>query len=107
MNNCDNNSFGDDCGGNSFGNYCANNTFRNYFQCNALGNDIQYIEIPTEKVYHTQILNGTNGTEANKLTLEFTPETTYSQFAGFTSDGVLKIWVEADAPHDTVDGGSY
>ena len=74
---------------------------------NALGNNIRYIEIPTEKIYHTQILNGTQGTEANKLTLEFTPETTYSQFAGFTSDGVLKIWVEADAPHDTVDGGSY
>ena len=74
---------------------------------NALGNNIRYIEIPTEKIYHTQILNGTQGTEANKLTLEFTPETTYSQFAGFTSDGVLETWVEADAPHDTVDGGSY
>ena len=63
--------------------------------------------MPTEKIYNTQILNGTKGTQNNKLTIAFTPETTYSQFAGFTSDGVLKIWVEADAPHDTVDGGSY
>ena len=113
---CSDNSFGNGCGNNSFGNYCisnsfgkgcVSNSFGNYFQYNALGNDIQYIEIPTEKIYHTQILNGTQGTQSNILTLEFTPETTYSQFAGFTSDGVLKIWVEADAPHDTVDCGSY
>ena len=105
--NCYSNSFGNGFGSNSFGNRCGSNSFGNYFQYNALGNNIQYIEIPTEKIYHTQILNGTQSTSSNKLTLEFTPETTYSQFAGFTSDGVLKIWVEADAPHDTVDGGSY
>ena len=106
-NDCNNNSFGNDCNGNSFGNYCYGNSFGNNFQYNALGNEILYIEIPTEKIYYTQILNGTKGTEANKLTLEFTPETTYSQFAGYTSDGVLETWVEADAPHDVVDGGSY
>ena len=106
-NECNSNSFGDECNYNSFGESCNYNSFGNYFQYNALGNDIQYIEIPTEKIYHTQILNGTQGTEANKLTLEFTPETTYSQFAGFTSDNVLETWVEADAPHDVVDGGSY
>ena len=106
-NRCRNNSFENGCNTNSFGNGCNYNSFRNYFQYNALGNDILYIEIPTEKIYHTQILNGTKGTEANKLTLEFTPETTYSQFAGFTSDNVLETWVEADAPHDVVDGGSY
>ena len=106
-NNCRNNSFGNDCNDNSFGNDCNDNTFGNSFCYNTLGNYVQYIEIPTEKIYHTQILNGTKGTEANKLTLEFTPETKYSQFAGFTSDGVLETWVEADAPHDTVDGGSY
>ena len=105
--NCNNNSFGENCSSNSFGENCSSNSFGHYFQYNALGNNIQYIEIPTEKIYHTQILNGTQATWPNKLTLEFTPETTYSQFAGFTSDGVLKIWVEADAPHDTVDGGSY
>ena len=104
---CYSNSFGKNCYSNTFGSGCSRNSFGNYFQYNALGNDIQDIEIPTEKIYHTQILNGTQSTSSNKLTLEFTPKTTYSQFAGFTSDGVLKIWVEADAPHDTVDGGSY
>ena len=75
---------------------------------NALGNDVNNITIPTEKIYHTHILNGTKGTSYNnKLTIEFTPETTYSQFAGFTSDGVLKTWVEADDPHDGVDCGNY
>ena len=106
-NNCNDNTFGIYCNRNTFGDNCTYNTFGNNFQYNALGNDIQYIEIPTGKIYHTQILNGTKGTSANKLTLEFTPETTYSQFAGFTSDNVLETWVEADAPHDTVDGGSY
>ena len=74
---------------------------------NALGNDVQYIIIPIDKIYHTQILNGTKGVYNNKLTIEFTPETTYSQFAGFTSDNVLETWVEADDPHDGVDCGSY
>ena len=78
----------------------------NYFQNNAIGNDVYHIEIPTEKIYYTQILNGTKGTRSNRLTLEFTPETTYSQFAGFTSDGVLKIWVEADYSNG-VDYGTY
>ena len=104
---CTSNSFGKNCTSNSFGENCSSNLFGHYFQYNALGNNIQYIEIPTEKIYHTQILNGTKGIDTKHLTIAFTPETTYSQFAGFTSDGVLKIWVEADAPHDTVDGGSY
>ena len=122
---CNFNSFGNDCGGNLFGNACSDNTFGNYcndnsfgngfnyntfgnyFNHNALGNDVQFIAIPTEKIYYTQILNGTKGEYNNKLTIAFTPETTYSQFAGFTSDGVLKIWVEADDPHDGIDCGNY
>ena len=95
-NDCVNNSFGNNCLDNTFGNYCYHNSFGNYFKYNALGNNIQYIEIPTEKIYNTQILNGTRGTDTKHLTIEFTSGTTYSQFAGFTSDGVLKIWVEAD-----------
>ena len=126
-NGCGSNSFGDYCEGNSFGNGCINNSFGGYcsvnsfgdqcnsnsfgknFRFNTLGNDVQNIEITTEKIYHTHILNGTKGTNIKKLTIEFTPETTYSQFAGFTSDGVLKIWVEADdgTVDNTVDGGSY
>ena len=106
-NSCVINTFGNGCVINTFGNGCVINTFGKYFKYNAIGNDVSYIEIPTEKIYYTQILNGTKGTKNNKLTLEFTPETTYSQFAGLTSDGVLATWVEADAPHDVVDGGSY
>lgn len=104
---CSNNSFGNDCNGNSFGNYCASNRFRNYFKYNAIGIDVMYIEITTDKIYHTQILNGTQGKYNKKLTIEFTPETKYSQFAGLTSDNVLETWVEADDPHDGVDCGSY
>ena len=103
-NDCVNNSFGNNCLDNTFGNYCHHNSFGNYFKYNALGNNIQYIEIPTEKIYNTQILNGTKGTSSNnKLTIAFTPETQYSQYAGLTSNKLLKIWVESDA----VDGGSY
>ena len=113
-NNCSRNTFGNDCiyntfGGscinntfgnffryNTFGNDCRNNSFGNYFLYNTLGNNIQYIKIPTAKIYHTQILNGTQGTQNNKLTIAFTPETTYSQFAGFTSSGAIKILNPAD-----------
>ena len=104
---CGGNTFGNNCGYNTFGNICGGNTFGNYFTYNALGNDVKYIAIPTEKIYYTQILNGTQGKYNKKLTIEFTPETTYSQFAGFTSDNVLETWVEADDPHDGVDCGSY
>ncbi len=106
-NDCKDNSFGNYCKDNSFGNDCNSNTFGNYFQYNTVGNDVEWIVIPKEKIYHTQILNGTQGNFNKKLTIEFTPETTYSQFAGFTSDNVLETWVEADDPHDGVDGGSY
>ena len=87
---------------------CQSNSFVDVFKYNALGNYVHYITIPIDRIYHTQILNGTQGVNYdNKLTIEFTPKTTYSQFAGLTSDGVLKIWVEADDPHDGVDCGNY
>ena len=104
---CRTNSFGNDCNGNSFGKYSSSNRFRNYFRYNAIGIDVMYIEITTDKIYHTEILNGTQGKYNKKLTIEFTPETKYSQFAGLTSDNVLETWVEADDPHDGVDCGSY
>ena len=107
-NECSANSFGNGCQGNSFGNNCFDNTLGNYFKYNTLGNGVNNIAIPTDKIYRTQILNGTHGHDSsNKLTIAFTPETEYSQFAGFTSDGVLKIWVEADDPHDGIDCGNY
>ena len=90
------NTFGDGCYGNSFGGSCHDNSFGNSFEHNVLGNDIQYIEIPTENIYYTHILNGTKGTKNNKLTIAFTPQTTYSQFAGFTSSGAIKIYNPAD-----------
>ena len=93
---CNNNTFGDGCNRNTFGTECERNTFGNYFQHNALGSYIRYIKIPTERIYYTQILNGTKGTYNNKLTIAFTPETTYSQFAGFTSSGAIKIYNPAD-----------
>ncbi len=102
------NTLGNNFRYNTFGNYCNGNTFGNNFRYNTLGNSIQYVEIATEKIFHTHILNGTQGTNSsNRLTIEFTPETAYSQFAGFTSDNVLKTWVEADDPHEVVDGGYY
>lgn len=113
---CFKNTFGHDCSAITFGNYCYNNTFGNEcfyntfgndFRYNTLGNLVQHIVIPRAKIYNTQILNGTKGDYDKKLTIAFTPETTYSQFAGFTSDGVLKIWVEADDPHDGIDCGNY
>ena len=115
-NECYKNSFGNDCmitlGNychyNTFGNDCFYNTFGNYFKYNTLGNGVKNIAIPTDRIYHTQILNGTQGTSStNRLTIAFTPETEYSQFAGLKSDGVLKIWVEADDPHDGIDCGNY
>ena len=76
-----------------------------------LGKGVQYVKVATsetEYVKYVQILNGTQGTDSsNLLEINFVKGAEYSQFAGFTSDGVLKIWVEADAPHDTVDGGYY
>ena len=110
---CNSNTFGNTCSGNSFGNYCDSNTFGNncgwntfgnYFQYNALGNNILHIKIPTEKIYHTQVLNGTKGTKTNKLTIEFTPETAYSQFAGTAPDGTLMVWVPTSNTIEPVQG---
>ena len=104
---CGNNRFGKECNYNSFGKNCGSNIFYNYFKYNYLGNDVEWIAIQTDKIYHTQILNGTKGDYIQRLKIEFTPETKYSQFAGLTSDNILETWVEADDPHDGVDCGSY
>ena len=101
---CQYNSFGNGCNNNSFGNSCEYNSFRNYFKYNAIGNDVMYIEITTDKIYHTQILNGTQGKYNKKLTIEFTPETTYSQFAGTAPDGTLMVWVPTSNTIEPVQG---
>ena len=109
--NCSYNSFGNDCLNNSFGNACYSNSFGYNFQTSTLGNGVQYVKVAiseTEHVKYVQILNGTQGTDStNLLEINFVKGAKYSQFAGFTSDNVLETWVEADAPHDVVDGGSY
>ena len=110
-NTCHDNSFGDYCSNNSFGNDCNTNTFGYNFQTSTLGKGVQYVKVAiseTEHVKYVQILNGTQGTDStNLLEINFVKGAKYSQFAGFKSDGTLKVWVEADAPHDVVDGGSY
>ena len=110
-NGCTYNTFGIGCNYNSFGNDCNNNTFGYNFQTSTLGEGVQYVKVAiseTEHVKYAQILNGTQGTDSsNLLEINFVKGAKYSQFAGFTSDNVLETWVEADAPHDVVDGGSY
>ena len=96
-NNCDNNSFGNNCAYNSFGNNCGGNSFGIYFRNNTIGNDVCYINVPTDNIQHTNILNGTRGVSINnKRTIPFEVYKSYSQFAGFDSDGNLQVWVDAD-----------
>ena len=103
-NTCHDNSFGDYCSNNSFGNDCNTNTFGYNFQMSTLGEGVQYVKVAiseTEHVKYVQILNGTQGTDSsNLLEINFVKDVKYSQFAGFKSDGTLKVWVEADIPTD-------
>ena len=121
-NNCNSNSFGNDCNSNSFGNRCSSNTFGNSCYSNSFGNNcsynsfgynfhtstlgegVIYVKVAiseTEHVKYAQILNGTEGTDSsNLLEINFVKGAKYSQFAGFKSDGTLKVWVEADIPTD-------
>ena len=103
-NDCSNNSFGNDCYSNSFGNDCYSNSFGYNFQTSTLGKGVQYVKVAiseTEHVKYVQILNGTQGTDStNLLEINFVKGAKYSQFAGFKSDGTLKVWVEADIPTD-------
>ena len=102
---CSNNSFGNGCNTNTFGMKCSSNTFGNNFQMSTLGEDIYYVKVAigeTEHVKYVQILNGTQGTNSsNLLEINFIKDVKYSQFAGFKSDGTLKVWVEADIPTDS------
>ena len=101
---CDANSFGNGCNTNTFGMKCGSNRFGNNFQMSTLGKGVQYVKVAiseTEHVKYVQILNGTQGTSfSNLLEINFVKDAKYSQFAGFKSDGTLKVWVEADIPTD-------
>lgn len=83
---------------------CGSNRFGNNFQMSTLGKGVQYVKVAiseTEHVKYVQILNGTQGTSfSNLLEINFVKDAKYSQFAGFKSDGTLKVWVEADIPTD-------
>lgn len=119
-NSCYRNSFGNGCSNNSFGNYCYSNTFGNNCQYNSFGNScsnnsfgnycksitvfdgVQYCSVSggsadNAPVKNAQILNGTAGASAaNKLTIAFTANASYTQVAAKDSSGNLQIWNPAD-----------
>ena len=105
------NSFGNNCGSNTFGNYCNNNSFGNDCRQNSFGNYCKYITVfdgvqycsvsggsaDNAPVKNAQILNGTAGASAaNKLTIAFTANASYTQVAAKDSSGNLQIWNPAD-----------
>ena len=101
-NGCQNNSFGNNCNSNSFGNYFQNNTFGNYCKYITVFDGVQYCSVSggsadNAPVKNAQILNGTAGASAaNKLTIAFTANVSYTQVAAKDSSGNLQIWNPAD-----------
>ena len=110
-NDCYGNSFGNSCSWNTFGNYCGNNTFGNSCSWNTFGNNLSYLTVhdnvrsvavvggtsSDSYVQNAQILNGTSGSSpSNRLQISFKTNTSYCQFAGLNSSGILKIWTPAD-----------
>lgn len=72
------------CYGNHFGTNCFNNTFGNGCYGNTFGNN-------TDDIRNVNVLNGVGG-----KTLAFVSNASYSQFAGITTAGNLRIWNPAD-----------
>ncbi|MCR5040039.1 MAG: hypothetical protein K6A94_11990 [Bacteroidales bacterium] len=109
-NSCYSNSFGNNCGSNTFGNYCYSNSFGNDCGSNSFGNYCRYITVfdgvqyctvtggssQNAQVQNAQILNGTAGTNANRLTIGFTANVSYTQVAAKNTAGNLRIWNPAD-----------
>ena len=105
---CEFNMFGNRCQNNSFGVHCCYSKFGNDFQCNTLGNGVQYINVLEQKVYHTNILNGTKGTSSsNLLEIPFKPNVNYCQFAGFDSTQTLRVWAEGDLADGKIRCGTF
>ena len=96
------NSFGNSCSNNSFGNECYSNTFGNYCNSITVFDGVKYCSVSggsadNAPVKNAQILNGTAGaSEANKLTIAFTANASYTQVAAKDSSGNLQIWNPAD-----------
>ena len=69
-------------------------------------NGVQYVSIAGSVglqgyTQYAQILNGTHGYYMNPLQISFQRGVSYTQFAGLTSSGVLKIWNPADLVPET------
>lgn len=120
---CTNLTFTSDCHFITFGQHCVTCSFgeTNGFidlpsesRDLELGNDNNYISFPSgcrnisiadgssyidiigNYTQYVQILEGVKGTYANHLILEFATQKTYTQMAGFNSNGGVKIWVPAN-----------
>ena len=96
------NSFGNGCTYNTFGNNCNNNSFGNYCNSITVFDGVKYCSVSggsadNAPVKNAQILNGTAGASAaNKLTIAFTANASYTQVAAKDSSGNLQIWNPAD-----------
>ena len=101
-NGCNYNSFGNNNTSNSFGNGCNNNSFGNYCNSITVFDGVKYCSVSggsadNAPVKNAQILNGTAGASAaNKLTIAFTANASYTQVAAKDSSGNLQIWNPAD-----------
>ena len=95
-NNCNSNTFGTGCYFNKFGNRCASNTFGSLCNSNTFGAACQRLSI-VDQVSFAYVLQSTNsGSDTTNITINFLPNKTYCQYAGYNSSGELKIWVPAD-----------
>ena len=102
-NSCIGNTFGNDCQNNTFGNDCQNNTFVIFCKYITVFDGVKYCSVTgrapgsaSSYVQNAQILNGTSGTNANPLTIEFTTDVSYTQVAAKTTAGNLVTWNPAD-----------
>ena len=99
---CYNSTFGNYCYNSTFGNYCYNNTFGNYLRYLTINDGVQYVNVTggsssSSYVQNAQVLNGTAGSStSSRLTITFTANAGYCQFAGKTTSGTLKIWTPAN-----------
>ena len=101
-----NNTLGNDCGDiiADFG--FSDNTFGSNVNYLTVHNGVQYVSIAGSVglqgyTQYAQILNGTHGYYMNPLQISFQRGVSYTQFAGLTSSGVLKIWNPADLVPET------
>ena len=99
---CNNNTFVNGCYNNTFGNNCYSNTFGNYLRYLTINDGVQYVNVTggsssSSYVQNAQVLNGTAGSStSSRLTITFTANAGYCQFAGKTTSGTMKIWTPAN-----------